>query len=212
MIFLVFSMKRSGQHAIINWMLSQSKKSIHYNNCKIKKGFVVSKHKGKRIEDGDYLTICSIEDRPIDTSFKNVKYIVILRDPFNLVASRLRSTYPKMSSGMWTIWKQHVRTALASKDIIDINYNEWFKDINYRRLISNKLGLNFTDSGLNRVQGRAESSFDGYKYDGKAQQMDMMNRWKFYEDNDNFWGHIDEAMIKLSKQYFNFVVDRRHGK
>lgn len=209
MIFLIFSMKRSGQHAIINWMMAQSKGSRHFNNCKIKNKVIVTK-RGKRVKGGDYLTICNFEDRPIVMPFKYVKYIVILRDPFNLVASRLRSTHPKMGTKLRVPWKQHVKKALMNKRIIDINYNEWFKDVDYRHQLADRLGLSFTDAGLNKVPKIGGSSFDRHKYDGKAQQMDVLNRWKIYANDDNFWKQIDGEMINLSRQYFNFVVD--HGK
>lgn len=206
MLFLVFSMKRSGQHAIINWMMAQSKGSRHFNNCKIKNKVIVTK-RGKRIKDGGHLTICNFEDRPIGMPFERAKYVVILRDPFNLVASRLRSTHPKMGTKMQMPWKQHVKKALVDKRVIDVNYNEWFKDVEYRRQLADRLGLNFTDAGLNRVPKIGGSSFDRHRYDGKAQQMDVLNRWKAYVNDNNFWKQIDEEMVELSRQYFDFVVD-----
>jgi len=212
MIFLIFSMKRSGQHAIINWMMAQSKGSRHFNNCKIKNKVLVTKRGGKRIENGDCLTICNIEDRRINMSFEHVKYIVILRDPFNLVASRLYTDYLKMGTKMRTRWKSHVKKALTDERIIDINYNEWFKDVNYRRQLADRLGLSFTDAGLNRIPKIGGSSFDGNRYDGKAQQMDVMNRWKSYVNNKSFWKEIDGEMVELSKQYFDFVVGRDYVK
>jgi len=207
MIFLVFSMKRSGHHAVINWMMAQSKGSRHFNNCKIKNGVIVSK-KGRRVKNGKHLIICNFEDRPVIAPFKNVKYIVILRDPFNLVASRLRSTHPKMGTIMQSTWKQHVKMALKGEPVIDVNYNKWFKDVNYRHQLSDKLGLTFTDVGLDKVPKIGGSSFDGYKYDGRAQQMDVLNRWKPYIHDDRFWREIDSEMINLSRQYFDFVVNR----
>lgn len=200
-------MKRSGQHAIISWIMAQSDSSRHLNNCRIKNGVIVAK-RGKRIESGNHLTVCNFEDRPIVMPFKRVKYVVILRDPFNLIASRLRSTHPKMGTRMQLVWKQHVKRALTDKRIIDVNYNKWFKDVNYRRQLAGRLGLRFTDAGLNRIPEIGMSSFDGYKFDGKAQQMDVMNRWKPYIHSDHFWKEIDGEMIELSRQYFNFVVDR----
>ena len=57
------------------------------------------------------------------------------------------------------------------------------------------MNLKYDDGvrGLNDVlQG---SSFDSVDFDGKAQKMDVLNRWKFYEDDPKFKKQVTESMV-----------------
>ena len=38
--------------------------------------------------------------------------------------------------------------------------------------------MNYNEKGLNQVYSNGKSSFDQYEYDGNAQNMDVLNRWK----------------------------------
>ena len=50
----------------------------------------------------------------------------------------------------------------------------------YRKEICDKYGLEFTDAGKNKIPkiGAPESSFDFKTFNGKASQMDVLNRYK----------------------------------
>ena len=87
--------------------------------------------------------------------------------------------------------------------------NEWFSDIDYRKQLAKTLDIPFTDAGLNEVRDIMKgSSFDGRQFDGKAQEMKVLERWKEYKDDDKYWEYIDDEMVELSKQYFDFHVER----
>ncbi len=133
--------------------------------------------------------------------------IIILRDVYNMTASRMayysENYYPVMV-GDW--YKKlllqyliyfHNRICFQCENSLFINYNQWFSDIDYRMYLSECLNLKFTDKGLNQIVEYGNgSSFDGKKFQGKAQQMDTMNRWRKYENNETFKSITNDPKIK----------------
>ncbi len=55
----------------------------------------------------------------------------------------------------------------------------------YRESISEKLGLKFTDAGLEYVEN-AGSSFDIFKFDGHGQSMKVLTRYEELIHDDDF--------------------------
>jgi len=121
------------------------------------------------------------------------------------MASRMVRVSPKKRFA--GTWKKHMQSA-RDADVIDINYNKWFSDVNYRRNLAEILGLTFTDEGINDVKSYATSSFDKRTFDGKAQEMKVLERWKELRKSKEYWAMIDQEMIDMSKSYFNFTVER----
>jgi hypothetical protein len=87
-------------------------------------------------------------------------------------------------------------------------YDRWFTDESYRKSISEQLGLEFSDKGLNNVMrvGRGRrwgSSFDKMKFQGKAQDMKTTERWKEYLDDPIFVNEMANTEVRrLSEQLF----------
>ncbi|MHA2009893.1 MAG: hypothetical protein ACXADW_10865 [Candidatus Hodarchaeales archaeon] len=86
-----------------------------------------------------------------------------------------------------------VTNHLPNKTIIF--FNRWFKDKKYRKQLSESFDLKFSDRYLNelgifdlskREQGKRKawgsSSFDGRKYRKKAQEMKVLDRYKYLEE------------------------------
>jgi hypothetical protein len=212
----IFSLKRSGQHAIINWLCSQNKPSVHYNACDIET-------KEPRNDIIQYTTVrttinkdkfsCPDKLSLIVRNFESQEVkicddvipIVILREPRNWLASKYR-LFPDnlFSNGKITnrtihirkemeLWKKH-----AQSDVYTILFDEWFQNKEYRKSICNHFGLKFSDKGLNDVYGHGKSGFDDFYYDGKAQHMNILNRWKHYEIQIK--SMIDPEMIEIWNQ------------
>ena len=108
------------------------------------------------------------------------------------------------------MYKQYIKQSLGdinlmNESFIDISYNEWFISKDYRKKIANKLKLDFTDNGLNTVEGYPfGSSFDKFKFNGHATEMDVLNRWQNYRKNKLFLNYLSEEIKELSRRYFNF--------
>lgn len=237
----VMGLRRSGNHAIINWIAKQVKGEVMFiNHVKPLENPYRDQYESQVIlgreldnslwnyrdtawwkseKEGNFsLKDCllySYEDQEIEKiakpSFESKhdlylgkseqRYdVVVMRDPFNLFASRLKSKpredRPNFSMlevysrryNLPELWVAYAKeclgeTSLLKNNKIFVNYNKWFFDIEYRKSLSELLQVNFTDDGLNdiSVSGRG-SSFDGDKYAGKAYKMDVLNRWKQFAD------------------------------
>jgi hypothetical protein len=143
--------------------------------------------------------------------------ILVLRDHFNLIASRLknkvnfiRNSTVKDSARILNMWKNYAREFLKDKsDFLCINYNTWCVSEDYRKEISKTLGLDFCDKGHKYVapQGGG-SSFDKRDFNGKANEMKVFDRWKVVADDSLFKEIVfDEECIELSKKVFGDTMD-----
>ena len=138
--------------------------------------------------------------------------VLILRDPFNLFASRRRAGYGVVTEAMaLRIWKQHAkeflgRTRWLRHDPVLISYNRWVADAEYRRTLAADLAVHFTDSGIDTVTGCAGgSSFDGLGYNGRARGMKLFDRWKVYRHDESFRALFDEQVLELSQEIFGWA-------
>lgn len=133
--------------------------------------------------------------------------LLILRDPYNLFASRRKMGAELSVPVARKMWKQHAREALGDtrkvRDKVVILYNRWTADKDYRRGIARELGLTFTDAGIDEVpQTMGGSSFDGRTFDGRATQMPTRDRWKAYADDPAYRAIFDPEMISLATRLF----------
>jgi hypothetical protein len=225
-------MRRGGQHGVINWICSQIKPSLHINDCSLQDGDLICmapykyiKGEKKRIQmdptemiyPDDY-SVClfNFEDQPITETletflewservlpFEFVTKIVLVRDPLNLFASRSKDERIKMGiDKAKTLYKSHLKMAMNSPSCLGINFNKWFLDEKYRKALAARLNIPFTDEGLNDIIWPGKSTFDGLRFDGRAQEMKILERWK--ELDSNFLGRImDQELREYAKDYFH---------
>jgi len=116
--------------------------------------------------------------------------VYIIRDVYNCLASQMRVPQfhirdnTNIYNNLMNIIKQYYNHYLSHKETNDsfyILYNRWFVDKEYRRSIIEKMGLEFTDKGLNQ-------RLMGFKYDednntSNAQKMKVFDRWRLYKDH-----------------------------
>lgn len=240
----VIGMSRSGNHALIQWIIAQLHGRFCFLNCcegksnpyltarpmddnrcfitNIDEFNVVSEQRGQWIskdwllfnhEDNFLSNACSqlYEDQHdswVGRSRRRID-LLLLRDPFNLFASRGRLKNQTVSPNVAArIWKQHAKQFLASPRALRHNpvlvrYERWVHDVNYRRSLAARLGLTFTDAGMDRVFGCAGgSSFDGLAYDGTAGSMNVHERWKRCLHESAYRDLFDAEMLRLSRQLY----------
>jgi len=98
---------------------------------------------------------------------------------------------------------EHAQYFLSSNEYTTILYDKWFSDEDYRKQIVSELGLEFTDMGRDKVskQGRG-SSFDGLDYNGKALEMNVLERYKTMINDDEYIEYIsdNQEALDLSNQ------------
>lgn len=138
--------------------------------------------------------------------------VLVLRDPFNLFASRIKSGYGSVSHAVaFRIWKQHAaeflrRRHLKLNPVVPISFNRWACDRAYREQIAAALGMPFTDDGFETVPSVARgSSFDGVRFDGAASRMRIESRWRHFADDERYVRLFDARTIELSNEIFGEV-------
>ena len=98
---------------------------------------------------------------------------------------------------------EHAQYFLSSNEYTTILYDKWFSDEDYRKQIVSELGLEFTDMGRDKVSkhGRG-SSFDGLDYNGKALEMNVLERYKTMINDDEYIEYIsnNQEALDLSNQ------------
>lgn len=138
--------------------------------------------------------------------------VLILRDPYNLFASRIRSGIGTVSNEVaMRIWKQHAREFLGLRRYLKlrrvlVNYNRWRAERSYRREVARQLGFEFRDARLQEIPPAANgSSFDGFRYQGRAGRMKTDERWKHFAGDPSFEALFDDDVHRLSMQIFGDV-------
>ena len=256
-----FGLSRSGNHAVINWIIRQLEGSYCFLNCAELKHnpfltarplndqgvvfrtnmekFNLEKEQRGEISKKDYL-LYNHEDCFLGAANKkqllekhkqwlgqagNRNDILILRDPFNLFASRMKSgllrghythhgVRPISLLTLKRIYKQHAREFLGEKNNlrnkIGINFNSWTRDEAYRKKIARELGIPYSVTGLGEVPGVAGgSSFDGTRYSGEAQKMNLNSRWEHFAENEEYLSIFDAEMLDLTRKIFGEIAPLR---
>ena len=88
-----------------------------------------------------------------------------------------------------------------------VNFNEWASNENYRKKLSSKLKVPFTDSTKEMIPGFGYgSSFDKHTFQGKANQMKVNRRWpKFCKSNLFKYIFSNTELLRLAKKIYPFV-------
>ena len=149
------------------------------------------------------------------------KAIVLVRNPFNHMASLWGSPAISAASDapvddqtrfkrFIKLWKFQTREALNITthigDASDINkviciYDLWFSSTKFRKNLSDQLGVEWNDEGLDKVIIHGESHFHGTENSTRTWR--VLHRYEHYADNADFVSIFDEEMIDLWGQ----VVD-----
>lgn len=130
-----------------------------------------------------------------NTTRNQRKIIIVMRDPYNWMASRYKAwkerkidSYGNHAKGIEE-YKEHLAEFLnptvLPKDTIPVNFNYWFMHKDYRESISEELGLEFTDAGLEYVEN-AGSSFDLFNFQKNGQSMKVLTRYEELRHDDAF--------------------------
>lgn len=144
--------------------------------------------------------------------------VLIIRDPFNLLASKLKWSKGKQNApslaNLFFIknqWKRYAKYYLEhykqDNHIVCIDYNSWFAKEAMQKKYAEQLGLASYNKGLKKVSqyGPKEqiTSFDSWKKGTDAQNMKVMERWQFFQEDENYLKLIaDKELIELSQELY----------
>lgn len=220
----VCGLPHSGLHAIMEWMLPQDDVTLLVND--VMDPPVLERHRHpdlSAIPESDLLIVSFEHDTPetlIDhldrvefTRYRKRSIVLIIRDPLNFYASTIKHwrNLDRDEEQIASVMRNTIRAwkSLASeivgdtdyvKNKIVVNYNYWFCDVSYRKLLSNVLGLRFTDEMKNQLAttgGWISSAFDGRNWAGHANEMKVLERWKKFETDSTFREFFDEESKEL---------------
>lgn len=146
----------------------------------------------------------------------NHKYdVLILRDPFNLIASRLKSGFIDVKSSgknMMDLWLEAARefvgeTNYLTRNKVCINFNRWTIDREYRITIAQALEIPFSDAGKEDVRPfGGGSSFEGQQHQGQGSAMKVLERWTHFVDDPVFRQYFDCPEVwKYSEAIFGVM-------
>lgn len=209
-------MQRAGGHAVMNWLigeLTSAGQSVQvYNdvgNPATLEGWREGREGKPFGREGHQVHLYNIEDCPVAEVRRRLEiaaqvcpilhdpqptYILLLRDPWNLFASRAafrrKCQLGNLSRKAVDCWLEHAEKYTAGCPLclpglrLRVSFNRWFRVREYRAEIAAALGLELTDARLQDLppyhlaNDPAEgSSFDGTRFRGRAQEMGVLDRY-----------------------------------
>ncbi|WP_323718695.1 alpha/beta fold hydrolase [Paracoccus aminovorans] len=227
----LFGLQRSGNHAVIAWILQQfDEPTVFLNNVahfsdpylNWRSGPVagmeqISKLNSGRIEElrarQKHLLVYSYENlklselawRPLVPDpeqqigrSRHIRRVLLLRDFFNWVASRIRLMEYRQQDISATVanlnptinlWLGYVREFLGetdylgAEDVVRISYPRWIGDREYRAYLLGRMSLPLSNNDNDKVPDvGGGSSFDKTSFTGAASNMRIGERWHYLRD------------------------------
>jgi hypothetical protein len=220
--FYVISMMRSGHHAIIEWILSHFGPSTLFNNFPFKE-----EYKYNESNPGEPCKIINFEDFTIEEAKENIKSlgwtdaqpIIILRDPYNLFASRRRASFEtrreKVGEETKELWLNHarefIRDTQSLHNPIMISFNSWFQDALYREFIATKFNVPFIVDRSARISTFGYgSSFKKSNPTENAYELNVLERWRELQCPHYKKIAYDTEVVKMADRIFTTPGLPRH--
>ncbi|MBD3248768.1 hypothetical protein GF336_01870 [Candidatus Woesearchaeota archaeon] len=193
-----------GDYEFNGSMYDVIKKNIIKELSKEKKELVIYSHEDETL---DTIKKC---DRSTETYFGGFEKhfnVLILRDPFNLFASQMKSRWISYSDIKYNvqIWKEYAREFLEGSmldNFVGINYNRWVVDKEYRKETASKFGFESDESVIRVVSSYGSGSSFGDKEISKEK---LMSRWESFKDNEDYRFLFDKEVFELSEKIFGDI-------
>ncbi len=187
---LVQALSRTGHNSIIQW--------IHSNSPELKR-------------------IINWEDKPLKDD-PNMQTVVIFRDVYNWFASWLTAIRKWKSDtdvinstpSLIQIWKGHAQEFLGDTKIIPnakfIVFDLWCTQREYRDRVAEDLALTKDDNMVLRMSNAGGgSTWDGMKFDGKANKMKVRERWRTMTDDEKYMEFMNDPELReLTQRVFGY--------
>jgi len=227
----VVAARRSGQHAIMWWLRSLlNAPHVRFNNCRVpyalrKRDLATMSELGDvplnalfvNYEDQEPRRFVDGYRSPPEIEFQRTETVLILRDPFNNLASKRRAN-PDRDADYFRLerelWKSHAREFLGETDHLGrktlLKYNDWFQDPAYRAAVARSLATDLPadhpagERALLEVPQVGKSQFDRRRFNGRAREMKVLERWKAMPD-DPIYADLfaDRELLELSRRLFD---------
>jgi len=227
-LWIIAGMRRSGIHAVVNWIKAAIDttgephvllNNVHLPVLNSKESNVIFSKSFASSDSANEHVLVVFEDKRLRRIIGSPllqriggdrrKHLVVLRDPYNLVASRLqrtrhrrnRDTNPRRVAQLWPDHAKHDETWTRCV------YNQWFVEESYRKQMATALELPTCPPLPTRIAraGRG-SSFDGVRYDGRPSEMPVLDRWRKFADDQQYHQLVSHlALASLSADVCGFL-------
>ncbi len=121
----------------------------------------------------------------------------------HLYRDKLKNKYDQMAREFLG-WTDHLEGQKVC-----ISFNDWFLSKGYRECVAAKFGLPNNEVSVSIVAGVGNrgSRFDDFEYDGRAQEMNILGRWRHFKDNKAYWDLMREwsDSVILSNEIFGEI-------
>lgn len=209
-LYETFFIPRSGHTAVCQWMINQPEGRA----CSVRReAFVNGKMVAEKMPADwkakqhaimmcwyDSLKIVDIQEPGI-----TVQPVVIIRSFENWLASVMRDPGGQEILPGAYFWEDLALAMLFKDDVYtSIVFDLWFQSKEYRAKVATRLGMPFSDNGLNRMFER--SSFQSLvEYRFKGQELDVLNRWKVVKDEPVYavFKDMHAELRSLIEPFFN---------
>lgn len=164
MIYYIIGIRRSGIHAIANWLFPMMGDFVYLNNYELGK-----LNENELVVKGNVNVLIGIENKRVSEILKycnNGKRIWVYRNVEEVVRSQYAWYTSKLKDHDFVSDRinQAIELDAEYREIQHqeavISYNEWNTSVDYRVLVAKLLGLQFDDSNKEIVFGYGVSSFE----------------------------------------------------
>jgi hypothetical protein len=219
----VWHLRRTGGHGVIDWLMGHHDgHKLHHNQALPQNAASVQVPHGQTaLHFGNpalpLFELVSFEDLPLDHRAAQLvrpqRTVLLLRDPFNTFASRLQRirqdpAQARLLAIIPALWKRYAHEFLEPHylpDAVRINFNRWYLSADYRKTVSERLGWHFTDRGFGSKRGWVFSHGSSFG-DNDPTNLDLLNRWKTFQDDKEFRSYLDDEVCELSKRIFDLQI------
>lgn len=230
-------MRRSGHHAVVHWILSQLPgPGLFANDGKVDGGRLVGNRFSRYVNlpaadvardragepAGLDMYLWNAEDRTVEEmaglarhaargASAEVVNLLVLRDPWNWLASRRRAEPARPLAGTPEIaaWKGQVKEALRRtrhlEPLLAVDFRRWVAEEGYRSALAAALGLPFTDAGFREVALPGLSSFatDAVRADNAV----VLERHREMGGDPEIRAALDGEVRELAAAFFGWSPD-----
>jgi len=224
MIYSFYGLRRSGNHAILEWLLYNMGNKGNRVCYKVENGSekVISRDTAFYFNDvsrytGNHIQLCydvissyeiGAKDILVTYEDKSISYklipsktnIIVIRDILNVLASRIKNSNAKNPRDMRIdeeiigLWKEHA----SDENSIKILYEKWLTSKEYRDSICERLNISNFDNTKNVYSFGGGSSFTGEVLDSKE---NLLNRYKHIDLPNNIKKMVcDKTIVDLRKK------------
>jgi hypothetical protein len=181
------------------------------------KAFLLHNYEGKDLARVFCAEAEAAHDGWVGASARRVD-LLVLRDPWNNLASLLRwargGVHPIAEASVAAAarrFKDYAREVLGETRLLRheptfVLFNRWIAEPEYREALAVRLGLPFTDAGIDEVARWGPTawgdSFDGLAFDGRAREMALAERFRWCAGDPFYRGLFDAELVELAERVF----------